>query len=345
MSPKATPSKLPPAGKYESRLLQSLLPSSMASLVVHGLILLVMFQAVRSCDQGVPSDAGGEQFHTIGLTTLSDPADRQTDRNTPPSEDDLPPQEGETQPTPNVDSAVPDQLPNVNELLNHSQTPTQGDTIELPEVIGAGSPLPGLSNPRQQQILPGGGGVTGGSPNPGPNATSFENIVDSGTRFVYLIDISGSMSNGGRLGRALTQLKGSLRMLEAHQQFQVIFYGDHPIRIRLGGLKPRNLYPANVQNISLAMKAIDNVILDRGTKHLPALEAGLKLNPDVIYFLTDGQDASHTSGEMDRLLKRSQSGARIHVIEFATGAPETRGKTWLHQLAEDTGGKYRRVQL
>ncbi len=97
-------------------------------------------------------------------------------------------------------------------------------------------------------------------------------IADSGKRFVYLIDTSGSMHNGGRMELAQSQLLASLRMLEAHQEFQVLFYGDETIPMRLkGGAK--DVYRATAANLILAKDEIETVDSGGGTKHLPALLA------------------------------------------------------------------------
>ncbi len=339
------PSKNRARQKHDSRLLQSLLPSAVASVVVHSLLLLMMFQLIRGCETGVPADAGGEEFQELGIARLPDPADRHTELDTPPTDDPTEPQPGETEPVPDVDAAVPEQAPSVSELLNSTEaSPATDSSSETISVIGPGAPLPGLVAPMTQRLIQPDGGLSGGSPSAGPNAVSFEDIVDSGTRIVYLIDTSGSMSNGGRLDRAKNQLKGSLRMLEPHKQFQVIYYGDRPTRMRLwGGAK--KMYQANLRNIELAGREIDNVELGGGTNHLSALEEGLKLEPEVIYFLTDGKDASHTQGDLNLLLRKNRSGARVHVVEFASGLPESRDLTWLHRLASETGGRYRRIQL
>lgn len=329
----------------QSQLLTSLLPSGLASIAVHGLILFIMLQTLRGCERGVSSDAGGEEFRTVGLTPLSHSAHEETSLDAPPAEDPAEQQPAETvEQTAVADTAVPQQAPDASQLLNHADASPAAEAMEQPRVIGPGAPLAGLVAPLTQQPSPSGGHITGASPTPGPNAISFENIADNGTRIVYLIDTSGSMHNNGRLDRAANQLKGSLRMLEPHQEFQVIFYGDRPTTMRLrGGAK--DLYQANVRNLQLASDEIDAVRLGGSTNHLLALEEGLKLNPEVMYFLTDGKDASLTSGDLSRLLARNRSGARIHVVEFASGAPDSRDVTWLHRLASETGGKYRRIAL
>ncbi len=337
------PSPLSATRKSETRLLQSLLPSSVASIAVHGVILAAMFLAARGCEQGVPVDVGGEEFQTIGLTDLPGDAVDQADSELPPIEELITAQDGHIEPVADVEVAVPDQAPSVNDLLAPSHQSVSDVTLELPEVPGFGAALPG-ADPPARLIRKANGGPQGASLTPGEAQTSFMEIADSGQRFVYLIDTSGSMHNGGRIELAQSQLLASLRMLEAHQEFQVIFYGDMPIRMRLrGGAK--DVYRATVTNLNLARDEIESVDSGGGTRHLPALMAAVSLRPDVVYFLTDGQDAGLTKEDLRNFLRQNSTGARVHVVEFATSALESRGPSWLHLLASETGGKYRRVEL
>ena len=329
--------------KSEIRLLQSVLPSCVASFAVHGIILAAMFMAVRGCEQGVPADTGGEEFRTIGLTDLPGDTVDQTDTRLPPVEKLVPRQDAYIEPVADIEIAVPDQAPSVNELLAPSHQSISETTAEVPELPGFSALLPGAEPPAS--LVPHANGRRqGGSPTPGEAQTSFMEITDSGQRFVYLIDTSGSMHNGGRMELAQSQLLASLRMLQAHQEFQVIFYGDTPTQMRLrGGAK--DVYRATVTNLSLARDEIESVDSGGGTRHLPALIAAVSLRPDVVYFLTDGQDAGLSKEDLGSLLRQNPSGARIHVVEFARNDPDLRGPTWLHLLASETGGKYRRVEL
>lgn len=336
--------KLPTIQKPTSGRLLTLLPSGLASLAVHGLIVGIMFWTAKGCEQGIPAEAGGNEFRTIGLTNVpAHTANEQTNLDATPTQDEALPRQGDVDVTPDVKAAVPETSPDISELLKHSDSSAQSQAMEALNIIGAGAPLPGLEPP-PQILRQNGGNIVGGSPTPGPNETSFADIIDGGTRFVYLIDTSGSMSNNGRLGKAMIQLMSSLRMLKPHQEFQVIFYGDRPTTMILKGGR-KQIYRANLRNIDNAEDELANVPLGGGTDHLLALEAALKLDPEVVYFLTDGQDASHTTSDLKSLLSQNKSNARIHVIEFAAGAPETRGITWLHRLANQTRGQYRRLQM
>ncbi len=61
------------------------------------------------------------------------------------------------------------------------------------------------------------------------------------------------------------------------------------------------------------------------------------MSPDVIFFLTDGEDPSLTGNEMDRLARRNR-GTAIHVIQFGTTPPSR--DNWLKKLARQNSGQY-----
>ena len=62
----------------------------------------------------------------------------------------------------------------------------------------------------------GGGGGGGG--------TSFFGISSSGSRFCYIVDMSGSMSSGNRMGQAINELTQSIKKLPDFARFYVLFY-------------------------------------------------------------------------------------------------------------------------
>jgi hypothetical protein len=78
-----------------------------------------------------------------------------------------------------------------------------------------------------------------------------------------------------------------------------------------------------------------------GTIPRPVLEAALRLRPEAVYVVTDGQEL--TAGEVDALAESARSSAtRIHAIDL--GATGTQGPgAPLRRLAETTGGSYRQV--
>lgn len=329
----------------------------MVSLAVHVVVLVMAGLSMQGCDQGAPTAAGGQDFREIGLAFVNDSSDAVSDQaaQNPQESDVEEPSDSDADPQTQVQPAVPTEAPNVAEFLNHTTAETaavQTDStqVDMSATVGPGSPISGLPEigggiadlirPRAPSGMGSAGSIT-----PGPGETSFMNIVGKGQKFVYVIDTSGSMIHDDRLKLAQSQLKGSLRLLEPNQKFQILFYNNSVSPINLRGRPAEDLYPATLQYVRLAISAIDLQVPDYGTAHLPAIERALLLQPDVVYFLTDGATPSLTSAELKRVRSRNRRGAEIHVIEFATGAAESRKFSWLQSLAADSGGQYKRIAV
>lgn len=178
-------------------------------------------------------------------------------------------------------------------------------------------------------------------PDPGTSVGAMANLQFFsapvwGSRFVFVIDRSGSMSTRDRLGAAKRELMGSLIKLPPETQFQIIFYNFKPELMRAGGNVSKLVY-ATDGNKTLATRFMNSIAPDGGTEHLPALKMALAMNPDVIFFLTDADDlkASHVKEVTDLNKDR----ARIHTIEFGVGAEVDRANQ-LRELANLNGGTY-----
>lgn len=340
------------------RRLKALLPSGAISISIHCILVVVAGVSLRGCEQGVPVQAGGAEFHEIGLAVISDSADNNT--ATPavnPSDSDVEqPAEADAEDLTKVDD-IPTEAPSLDQLLNPSTSPSSADTqipkpLDLENILGSGRPLSASNDSsassKQQPKSPAGtsGQTTAGSPTPGPGETAFMDIIGAGDSFVYLIDVSSSMmeNQNRRLNLAKSQLVNSLRSLQRNQSFQVFFYSDYTESLKLGR-RTQDLYEANTVNLELAERFISSVRAHGGTSHRLALERALELKPDVVYFLTDGKHPGLTPSEVKQMERMNQKGTQIHVVEFASGPLESRGSTWLHQLAQQSGGKYRRIQV
>lgn len=345
-----------PSESQTASLLKSILPSSVASICVHVFILVVAGMSLRGCEKGVPVEAGGQNFRQIGLAVVNDQSTAETDVASQNSLDDaVVEQPSDIEPVAEQTPVVPSEAPSVAELLGQNPLKTEASAMsdsanDLPDIIGAGTPiggalnagggLPDLIRPRGKN-----GMGSAGSPNPGPGETTFMNIVGNGKRFVYVIDISASMSNEGRLDLAKSQLKGSLRLLKPSQKFQVLFYNDSTKRMKFPRRVASDMYIATLVEVGRAEKEIDRVVASGGTEHKSPLLQALLLEPDVIYFLTDGDRPPLSKQDLRMLRSQNRSGARVHVIEFASGPRETRDGSWLETLASQSGGAYRRINL
>lgn len=336
----------------EKRSLRSMLPSGLVSICIHATILAIASFTLRGCEKGAPAQAGGLNYREIGLAVVpSEAAEPSEDRSPAPQDADAE-APSENKPTDRVQDSIPTEAPNIADLLSqNSDSPKDNEkTSESREVIGAGLPAGGLTltgDGIPELIRPRSASGTGpaGSLTPGPNETSFMNIVGNGQSFVYLIDTSSSMGNSGRLDLAKSQLKSSLRLLKPDQKFQVLFYNYTTSQMKLRNRPDSDMYAATTIQVHLAEDEIDRVFPTGGTEHLNPILHALRLEPDVIYFLTDGDQPRLSRLDLQKIRRNNRSGASIHVIEFASGAKESRDLSWLQLLASQSHGKYSYIPI
>lgn len=176
----------------------------------------------------------------------------------------------------------------------------------------------------------------------GRTQTSIFGVPGEGYKFVYVFDRSGS-TGGPRntLGAAKAELVASLNGLQSNHQFQIIFYNEHPVIFNPAGAG--RLVFATEQNKELARRFIGAITSDGGTRHEEALVLALKLQPDVIFFLTDGDDPQLLPQQLERIHRRS-GGTQINAIEFGLG-PRSGQENFMVRLARENGGRYGYVDV
>lgn len=175
-------------------------------------------------------------------------------------------------------------------------------------------------------------------------STEVFGITGQGSKFVYVFDRSGSMSdyNGRPLQAAKMELHESLNDLQDVHQFQVIFYNENPRIFRSPSGRPELIW-ADEQGKQAAREFIQAIEANGGTNHMDALKAGLAMRPDVIFFLTDADQPTLTYEELQRV-RRWNYGTTIHAIEFAVG-PKVAGDNFLMRLARQNGGQHAYVDV
>jgi hypothetical protein len=197
--------------------------------------------------------------------------------------------------------------------------------------VGASPTLPGgaglLDNPGEKT-----------SPTAGRGRTSVYGLHGEGFKFVYIFDRSGSMGGTGNraLNAAKAELLRSLAELGDTHQFQIIFYNEQPIIMQLA--QSSSLMLATKQNKDEARRFVNSISADGATAHEPAILLGLRLSPDVIFFLTDADQPELSPGQLDRIKKLNNGRAVINTIEFGLG-PKVRKHNFLDALAEQNGGR------
>jgi hypothetical protein len=178
----------------------------------------------------------------------------------------------------------------------------------------------------------------------GKARTSLFGVVGEGYKFVYVFDRSGSMGGRGResLRAVKAELIRSLKDLDSVHQFQIIFYNERPAVFNPSGA-PGRLAFATDDNKQRAERFLDSIVADGGTDHEQALRLAIRLQPDVIFFLTDADDPKLTPGQLEKISRRA-AGIVINAIEFGPG-PKPKGASFLADLARQNAGRYAYVDI
>jgi Ca-activated chloride channel family protein len=341
---------------------KSLLSSAAFSVVLHAATVAVAMLLMRGCALRSPGQMGGEVFRDVGLFVVEGADNGEGDVGTAAGSGDArltqkrQAEATESSPEASVDqqqvqrSNTPAQIPGVAGLLSsETDSPSSGTSeSSLPELIGPGMLRSGRSggtsgggNSKVEPTESGGARRSGGRG--GAGETTFMNIVGVGRSFVYVIDTSSSM-DGPRLRQAKSQLKASLRLLQPNQQFAVILYNETTQRLKLRRQAEQPLYFATEVNRQLAVQEIDSIISDAGTDHRPALLEALGLRPDVVYFLTDGDEPVLSAADL-RDIRHAAQGTTIHVVRFGDGNWTRSSDHWLQLLAGQNHGEYRELAI
>jgi len=189
-------------------------------------------------------------------------------------------------------------------------------------------------------VGPGGGGsgigIGGGQ---GGGGTSFFGVGGRGTRFAYIVDVSGSMEQENRLLTALAELKRSIGALPDYAEFYVALFSNGAIvadfQREAGWLR------ASRVNIGRMRQWIDLQQPRGGTYPHEAFDIVFKLpqSPDVIFFLTDGEIPGDTPALLESYVRRSGREVVINTIGFSSDA----GRAVLDEIARAHRGVFRFV--
>ncbi|HVX14883.1 MAG TPA: VWA domain-containing protein [Pirellulales bacterium] len=171
----------------------------------------------------------------------------------------------------------------------------------------------------------------GGPPKNLGRSASFYGIEAQGSKFVFVVDMSGSMS-GARFRRARSELHQSIEHLTPTQAFFVILFNDVANPMPSAGLAS-----AGTDSVQQVDAWLQKIQCNGGTNPLPALMAALGLAPDAVFLLSDGK----FDPVVAQAVAEFQSWQRIpiHTIGFAS----RKGESMLRAISRVTGGTYRYV--
>ncbi len=185
--------------------------------------------------------------------------------------------------------------------------------------------------------LSGSGGGEGGTLGGGGAGTTFFGVSSRGTRFAYIVDVSGSMGQGRKMDVCMRELARSIEILPDYASFYVVLFSSD---IALPPMQ-RGWTRARDNTVSRFIRWLNQIDPHGGTRPQPAFRevfGALDERPDVIFFLTDGQIPPETVATVAAL---NQRGRRVAVNTIAFGDPSS--QELLKDIARRSGGVYRFV--
>lgn len=291
--------------------------SSFGSIIIHVFVLLLLFLGVSSRNSG--SLVGERETDEIGIV-LSDSHKAST-----LDDDPMQTQYSIDSPANQEVAITMQQLKNVsNQLLPSNEIGLTNKRADFSSVLGDSANI-GIENGRT--------GTNG-------QGVNFGDVRGNGKSFVYILDRSDSMSWNGAapMRKALDDAVSSIKSLDVKlgaKKFQVLVY-NHDIEI----FEQNNeLIDVTEPNKTRAIRFLRSLVATGGTQPEVALEAGIKMRPDVIFFLTDADE------EMSTQILQSLHSLRVQykvkqicVVEFGK-ASAPRKKSY-RQLAGENNGTY-----
>ena len=165
-----------------------------------------------------------------------------------------------------------------------------------------------------------------------PYRTSFFGIEAAGERFVFVIDNSTSMLEGGRLGRVHAEINRAIGRLKWPQSFYLIAFDSQTQAIPWGPF-----VTAQSKEAQKVPGWLARLTPHDGTLPGPALRQAVGLKPDAVFFLTDGEFDEPTPATIKAWNKFQ---VPVHVLDFGPG-PRV---PLLQKIATDSGGVYRKAR-
>ncbi|MEQ8770596.1 MAG: VWA domain-containing protein [Phycisphaerales bacterium] len=292
------------------------------------------------------ADAGGGAGESVVEFAIMNDIDL-----APPAEADA------SEPVPASAEAAPAEIADLSELVAGDTDPLTDQAIDTRSMTDLSS---GSGDGLASDLS--GFGAAGGA------GASFFGLEAQGRRFVYIIDVSGSMSD--EIASDQSQVTGddefrlrrfdytrnevirSISSLLETSEFSVIFYADYAHRLFKNRWIPateRNKIMARTLLERADIRAIPNSVYsdfttDLGSSTRPGPAFSLAFNqgsrPDAIYFMTDGEFPPKIVADVANLNQHAR--IPIHCILFTDpGSPiQSKSEELMKEIARQSGGRY-----
>ena len=213
-------------------------------------------------------------------------------------------------------------------------------TPGVPQSVGFGLPSKGLGgrvgagSPTGGEHLGNGIGTGLGDGVGDGSGKGFFGIRAGGKRVAYVVDCSGSMNqpHAGqwktRFGRVKFEILKSVGAMTEDQQFFIVYFNHAALP-----MPNTTMQPATEQVKQHYLEWMARAVAHGDTDPIEALEMAMRLQPDVIYFLTDGSFPKWTIYQLRQL---RQNRTAIHTFTFGDPA----GERLMKDIAAKNGGEY-----
>ncbi|MCH8150668.1 MAG: VWA domain-containing protein [Planctomycetes bacterium] len=169
-----------------------------------------------------------------------------------------------------------------------------------------------------------GGGV-------GPSFFGLGGTARGAKKIVYVVDRSGSMLD--TFGHVRAEMRRSISALRRSQKFHVIFFNSgQPLEN-----SPQRLVSAIRAQKEKFYRFLQGVYPEGSTDPAPAMRRAFATEPDLIYFLTDGEFDASLVSQLDRWNK--DKSVKIFTIAYF----DRSGAALLETIARNHGGRYKFV--
>lgn len=186
----------------------------------------------------------------------------------------------------------------------------------------------------------GGGDISGSSGlglGGGSGGTSFFGVEARGSRFAFIVDVSGSMGVNNRIDALKRQLVTSVNGLAENGSFFIIAFADTGIPLA----NRREWVGADERGKRWARQHIQNLEPLGSTQPLGSFELVFRLRPraDAIFFLTDGEFDEQVADDI--IILNSEHRIPVHCICLDSRD----GERQMKKIALKSGGTYTFVRV
>jgi hypothetical protein len=217
----------------------------------------------------------------------------------------------------------------LGDLSESTPNPTESEVSLLPK-IAAPTPAELLTGQAASGSLTSGGGGGGAG---GTGQGGFFGVPLNENSIVFVLDRSGSM-RGDRLSRVQYELRSAINGLGDDQKFNVLMYNSD-VAHALPSSRT-DLLPASNANRRKAVDAAMKYSASGGTNGVLAIQEALKLRPEAIVFLTDGEFDINVEEDV---FDENKQGATIHTVSIGDGT----SLDVLKKIASGSRGRFQHV--